>query len=239
MADKRNNMMNPRIQQTPAARFERKFLVADMTRAEIEAIVKLHPAMFQEAYPCRYVNNLYLDSYAATSYFATIDGLSERCKFRIRWYGELFGRIEKPVLELKTKSGSIGSKASYPLPPLNLDGTFSPADLSQLFLASELPDDLKWYVRSLRVWLLIRYQRRYFQSVDRRYRLTMDWELEYYRVPCSGNGLHVKSVDTASTIVEFKYGCEDEDGADMISRYFPFRMTKNSKYVNGIDRLFC
>jgi hypothetical protein len=201
-------------------------------------MVKLHPAMFLEAYPRRFVNNLYLDSQAATNYFATINGLSERAKIRIRWYGELFGPVEKPVLELKVKSGSVGHKTCYPLQPFTVDETFLPANLANVFLTSNLPDTLKESLISLDVWLLNRYQRQYFQTVDRRYRLTIDWGMECYRAQKIAKGFHYKSVDTAYTIVELKYRCTDQEGADAISSHFPFRLTKNSKYVNGLDRLY-
>lgn len=229
------------IQHVPLisdARFERKFIVSGLSRYEIEALVKLHPAMFHEAYPRRFVNNLYLDSQAAKNYFATVNGLSERIKIRIRWYGVLLGLVEKPVLELKTKSGSVGRKTSYPLPPFMLDRTFLPASLTSVFLTSNLPDTLKESLMSQRIWLLNRYQRQYYQTVDRRYRLTIDWQMEFYKARNAGNAFYARAVDSTSTIVELKYRCQDQEGAEAISNYFPFRMTKSSKYIHGLDRLF-
>ena len=43
-------------------RFERKFLISQMSEPEIEAVVKSHPAMFSEIYHERHVNNIYFDS---------------------------------------------------------------------------------------------------------------------------------------------------------------------------------
>jgi len=231
-------MMTPGVPQISEARFERKFLVSGLSRYEIEAIIKLHPAMFHEPYPRRFVNNLYLDSQAAKNYFTTINGQSERVKLRIRWYGDLFGLVEKPVLELKTKTGSVGRKAGYPLHPFMLDETFRPVRLTNVFLASDLPDMLRESLMSMEIWLLNRYQRQYFQTVDRRYRLTIDWQMEYYRTLSMGDGFHAKAVDTSCTIVELKYRCSDQEGADIIASHFPFRMSKNSKYVQGLHRLY-
>ena len=39
--------------------------------------------------------------------FNNVDGLKNRVKVRIRWYGDLFGVIEKPVLELCKQAGGI------------------------------------------------------------------------------------------------------------------------------------
>ena len=38
-------------------------------------------------------------------------------------------------------------------------------------------------------------------------------------------------------IVELKYDTEHDEYANRISASFPFRLSKNSKYVNGIDQL--
>ena len=37
--------------------------------------------------------------------------------------------------------------------------------------------------------------------------------------------------------MELKYDTEHDMEANTISGFFPFRMTKNSKYVNGVDHL--
>ena len=86
-------------------RYERKSVISELTKNEIKALIKLHPAMFLESYPPRFVNNLYLDSVGMNNYFDNMAGLKERVKVRIRWYGRLFGSVEKPTLELKIKNG--------------------------------------------------------------------------------------------------------------------------------------
>jgi hypothetical protein len=35
-----------------------------------------------------------------------------------------------------------------------------------------------------------------------------------------------------------KYGLEQEGQADRAASYFPFRVTRNSKYVQGIERVY-
>ena len=85
------------------------------TIREIEALVNLHPAIFSQIYHPRFVNNLYLDSLSLNSYFCHVNGLKDRVKVRIRWYGDLFGPVDEPVLELKIKRGSLGRKESFPL----------------------------------------------------------------------------------------------------------------------------
>ena len=84
-------------------RYERKFLVSELNRFEIESIVRLHPAIFSEIYHQRSVNNIYFDTMNVSNYLDNINGVKQRLKVRIRWYGDLFGFIDKSVLEFKIK----------------------------------------------------------------------------------------------------------------------------------------
>jgi hypothetical protein len=38
--------------------------------------------------------------------------------------------------------------------------------------------------------------------------------------------------------VELKYANAKDANADLISRYFPFRVTKSSKYITGVERVY-
>ena len=219
-------------------RFERKFFVADLTRPEILSLIKLHPAMFTEIYRERFVNNIYFDSLDLENYYASVDGLSHREKCRIRWYGSLLGRIEKPVLELKIKDSFVNKKETYPLAPFSLDENYQFETTVEIFKNSELPAKLKVEMLSLQPALLNRYRRRYFQSANRHYRLTVDTDLEFYRIKPCANAFLDKESDRENVIVELKYANRKDPNADLISRYFPFRVTKSSKYVNGINRIY-
>ena len=83
------------------ARYEVKFVIDDFAKFEIENMIRVHPSLFNEIYSERNVNNLYLDSVSLSSYFDNLAGIAQRLKIRVRWYGSLFGFIEKPVLEIK------------------------------------------------------------------------------------------------------------------------------------------
>ena len=43
--------------------------------------------------------------------------------------------------------------------------------------------------------------------------------------------------DDEKTVIELKYNQQDADGAKAITKNLPFRVTKNSKYVIGVERL--
>ncbi len=102
-------------------RYERKFLIEDLHWSEIESYIKFHPSNFSEIFYQRFINNLYFDTVDMSSYWDNVDGVKDRQKFRMRWYGDLFGYIEKPTLEVKKKRGIVGTKESYPLLPCTFE----------------------------------------------------------------------------------------------------------------------
>jgi hypothetical protein len=213
-------------------------MVSELSKYEVEAMIKLHPAMFFEAYPPRYINNLYFDSFALKNYFDSVDGFMDRAKIRIRWYGNLFGVIEEPRLERKLKKGLLGRKESYMLSPFLFDVGSKLDTILGVFGDSEIPAQLKLNLNSSEFSLLNRYRRRYYESADRRFRLTVDSEMTFYKLKAFNNNFLNKSLDHTNTIVELKYSPDEDPCAEQISNEFRFRMTKSSKYVDGIDRLY-
>lgn len=219
-------------------RYERKFFISELTKYEVESIVKLHPAMFSEVYHQRAINNIYFDSINLKSYFDNIDGSTHKIKFRIRWYGELFGHVEKPVLELKIKNELLGKKKSYSLNSFKIDNGFSSLTISNTIEKSDIPEIIKMELKSLKPILLNRYNRKYFQSGVRDYRITVDTDLVYYRIGCQGNSFLSKLTDDINVILELKYDQNMDHNANVITNCFPFRLTKSSKYVTCIKKLY-
>jgi hypothetical protein len=86
--------------------------------------------------------------------------------------------------------------------------------------------------------LLNRYRRRYFVSHDGRYRLTVDSELGYQAVARRLNRFPTWVGSDGRVIVELKFGLGDADGASRIASRFPFRVTRSSKYVLGVEALY-
>jgi len=224
--------------QTRDYRYERKFLVEGLDAGQVRTMVRRHPAMFYEPYPPRVVNNLYLDTEEMDNYYANLGGADERCKVRVRWYGELFGAIASPVLEFKIKSGLVGTKQSYTFPAFRLDESFSQCLFQDLVQGANLPAPVRLHLRTLNVVLCNNYQRWYYATKDGRYRVTVDADMAYYRVRRFGNRFIQHIVDDSHIIVEMKYEKPFELQADRVAGFFPFRVTRNSKYVTGIECVY-
>jgi len=228
-------MNDPQVREL---RYERKFLVRDLDTGQVRMLVKRHPGMFRERYPPRTVNNLYLDTEEMDHYHANVSGVGERLKVRIRWYGDLFGRITAPMLEFKARHGSVGAKYSYPFPDFQLDESFSQRSFEALVRDSGLPDKVRHRLRFLNVVLANSYYRWYYASHDQRFRITVDAAMTYYRVTKTRNRFGVKFVDRDQVVVELKYQLGLDPQAQRIASFFPFGVAKNSKYVTGIDLVY-
>jgi hypothetical protein len=221
-----------------AYRYERKFLVENRDPAQVLALVKRHPSMFYQPYPPRYVNNLYLDTKGMDNYLDNVSGVADRRKVRVRWYGDLLGHAPSPQLEFKIKRGLVGAKDSYPFPSLILDDRFTQRGFHVLARASNLPDFIRYTLRPLDVVLCNRYYRWYFASRDQRFRVTVDAEMAFFPVRRTHNRFRRPFVDHQHLIVELKYGQDLDPQAQRVASFFPFTVTKNSKYVNGIEWVY-
>ncbi len=216
-------------------RFERKFAVEGLSPHALKAVVKLHPALFREVFVPRRINNIYLDGIGLKAFYENTSGISQRKKVRIRWYGDLLGYIAKPVLEHKIKSGMLGTKSSWQLPPFTLDDSFDSKKWLELVLKSDLPAMAKEELLSMAPILLNSYYRTYYVSADKNFRITVDEDLQYYGISAVNNYFVKKRIQKSQLILELKYPAEKDDEADRITQHFPFRLTKSSKYVNGVN----
>jgi hypothetical protein len=219
-------------------RFERKFLINHLNAHEVEMLVKFHFAHFTKSYPQRTVNNLYFDSWDYKCLHDNIDGNANRKKFRIRWYGNFTGIIEKPILEIKIKKSLVGTKLSFPLNPLIIDPNFDNNILNKCIILSDIPENYKIELSCMKPFIFNRYRRKYFQSKDKKFRITLDRQLSFYRMGKMKFFSINRNTFSNSTIMELKYSHHESEYADAISSYFPFRMTKSSKYVSGVTALY-
>ena len=225
------------IPMLPNPRYERKFVAGGLVLAEVLALVRRHPAAFREAYPPRFVNNIYLDSHGRSDYHDNIVGVANRSKTRVRWYGPLSGQIAEPVLERKLKRGLISGKLTHALPGFAANGGMIQPLLKSAFDAALLPERLRSDLCQREPSLFNRYRRYYFLSGDGRFRLTVDTELQF---GCGGssNGLRATLTPFApAQILELKFGPSEAEQADRVTNSLPFRLARCSKYVLGIGRL--
>lgn len=219
-------------------RYERKFFVDQLDAPQVIALLKLHPAMFAEIYPPRYINNIYMDTPWMENYFDNVAGLTERKKARLRWYHDLFQQIDAPQLEFKIKRGLVGTKLQYPFPAFSFGAGFNQERFTEIIREADLPQVAKNHLLSLEPVLVNRYKRWYFATPDRAFRVTVDADLTFYHLNKFSNRFLYKQINRHSIVVELKYQVEQDPQASRITAGFPFRMTRSSKYVQGIERVY-
>ena len=216
-------------------RYERKFAVSELDRAEVESILRFNPAGFSEIYHRRWVNNFYFDTFDGESHWDNVSGSSrERLKVRIRWYGNFEGTIEHPVLELKIRRGMVNRKLHYPLETFRVDRGLGIDTVRGLIRNSEMNAALMQNLLNLRLSLANRYRRAYFLSANGKFRVTVDSELRFHGLSALGRvGFLGRWIRGSDRILELKYDERDDRQADPIAQHLPFRLSRSSKYVSG------
>ena len=178
-----------------------------------------NPVGFNESYPDRTVNSIYYDDIDFSAYNDNLLGISNRVKYRVRWYGPSLTRIANPILEKKIKINQLGTKEFLKLDDFDLE--------------EGLPDiNTVKHTRPLFPYLIVRYDRTYMESADGLIRATVDRHLQYINL--INNSLSDQIYDDDHFILEIKYDKGHEDIASLCLQSVPFRLTKNSKYVSGM-----
>jgi hypothetical protein len=219
-------------------RYERKFIPRGYARAEVLAAIRRHPALFRETYQARAINNIYFDTACMGDYQDHVNGAADRAKTRIRWYGCLLGHIARPSLEKKAKFGVVGTKQGYELPSFCFDGEKLQPDIQELLNRATLPDAVRMQMLHRKPTLVSRYHRRYFVSVDRSFRLTVDTDLQFYGVGPLARKLSSVARSAPPMIIELKYDLPAAERAAEITNQIPFRVERCSKYIIGMQATF-
>ncbi|MCS7090381.1 MAG: polyphosphate polymerase domain-containing protein [Verrucomicrobiota bacterium] len=217
-------------------RYERKFLPHGLSLADTLAMIHRHPAGFREMYPPRYVNSVYFDTMDLADYHDHVSGVPYRRKVRVRWYGDLEGHVAQPILEQKQKRGHVVWKESSGLAPLAIHGRNWYQSVCGAWDANGLNESVRFVLCHRQPVLLTRYLRRYYVSADKQFRLTVDTDLEFH-TPLQPRSYRNYNPHTPRIVLELKFSLHAVEHAAMLTRHFPFRMVRCSKYVLGVSLL--
>lgn len=208
-------------------RYERKMHFTNLSADQLQTIIKLNSYGFKEIYSTRQVNSLYYDTQSFDSFFDNELNAVNRAKVRIRWYGSSLLQSENNAnLEIKIKQGSTGDKIVQSAMGV-LDGErFEDAEDAYL----------NYVLTKMQPVLLVSYQRQYFQSFDKKFRITLDSDVQY-RKP---NNLLVQdcAYQDIGYVLEFKYSKTLDMQAKKVIEQFPGRVTKFSKFARGMVSLY-
>jgi len=207
-------------------RYEFKYALNGLALDQILNTVRLHSAGFSEAYPKRQVNNYYLDTINLDYFYQNIDGVARRRKFRYRWYGES-SNIAQAQLEVKHRDNELGWKETFKLDKDLIQTKdkmmqhFNALKLTTLFLVPQLYNC---------------YERYYFESQDKKFRITVDFN-QAFGLPFQNNTKYLVTHKDPTQVLELKFDETHLDILDSITTELPYLRTKNSKYSNGIQHV--
>lgn len=203
-------------------RYERKFRLSGIRVDEAQHHLQMNPAHFFKQFPDRQVNSIYFDDTLHSNVHANLSGVTNRNKYRIRWYGKNIEHPAKPVLENKIKRGELGYKEYSPIQNFS-----SMEKFEDYYLGSNLAGVDLFPVVS------VHYIRSYFISFDRKVRATIDRHVHYRSIEQFSLSRH--SYQDDETILEVKYDELDADKGESAVQSVPFSLGKNSKYVRAVQ----
>tara|TARA_Y100001958_G_C21155717_1_gene490794 strand:- start:351 stop:1025 length:675 start_codon:yes stop_codon:yes gene_type:complete len=209
-------------------RFERKWLFKSSDHLTLINSLTRSKLFFRNQYPLRNVNSIYFDSHDYISIRQNLDGVSNKKKIRIRWYGEK-DVLTKPIIEIKSKKGFETKKESIPIKDLDNLKLFSIENLKII------QDKLNLKLKQKKIIypvLTTHYEREYFISSNGKIRATVDYNLK---------SIFLSNLSQIDIIKNFKNICILElkysTGLDKYVREnlkdISLRLSKNSKFVNS------
>lgn len=219
------------------ARYEKKFVTEAIDEFKILNLIKTHQLCFKKEYDDRLVNNIYFDSADLQCFQENLAGVSNRQKYRLRWYGNT-NDVKSANFEIKTKKNELGWKEIF---DIKFEKPLSEIPLQQLskIIFQQLPEKQSQNFLTASMPILCNsYRRSYFTSHDKKIRLTLDKNLQVYNQQ-NQQILNGKLPENTPDILimECKFDKEGADYAQKHLKKFPVRISKSSKYVFGTQAI--
>jgi len=208
-------------------RFERKWVFDSIDHNQLFILLNRSNFLFTNQYTDRQVNSIYFDDEHYTSVIQNINGISEKKKYRLRWYGD-FANIINPTFEIKSKKGFEVSKQNFDLPKTFNYNLLNYNDLEkiELFINNNFNFKNKLYPI-----LTTHYLRSYFISSNKLVRSTVDRNLKSLLLYNNRNLNIIKKYN--DIILEIKYDLNLDEYVRSNLGNISSRFSKNSKFVNA------
>ena len=209
-------------------RFEKKIFLENKYIDAYQNLIKNINYNFRKTYPERKINNIYFDNEELDFLFENIEGLSNRKKIRIRWYGECFGNINAN-LEYKIKNGNVGYKEIFK----DIKFKLSKESKLKYLLKKNINKIVARKLESYQPILFNRYTRNYFETSNNEIRITIDEDIYSKRLFSNSKISYKKKDKSEIVILEIKYS--NNMDIETINNYldYKFQVHKHSKYVYG------
>ena len=225
------------MMETTHQRFERKYSLSVSDLPRFWRWKSGSGSVFQAAYPDRSINNIYFESPEWANYDENLAGISRRCKCRLRWYGDTKAPVNMRF-EVKRRRNSIGDKLVQKIPDNRL---VLGNEVSHIYteLRKCLDPELKMILDQSHLPVLFNSYRRQYYSTKEGVRLTLDIDLQFESLANCCDEYRYKAVKSEIYgFMEVKYSVNQRSNVERCLKELPFRATRNSKYVIGIQHLY-
>lgn len=160
-------------------RLELKYLFDIHYTNKLIKILKTLPYDLKEKFKSRNVNNIYFDTQNNDCLKEHLDGIKDRYKIRIRWYGE-FKNFLKPILEFKIKKNKITIKKKIIMETNSkIDYLSKKKNLITLLKETLKKNKIINFSNNFKISRIISYKRNYYESLNEKIRFTIDQNLIY------------------------------------------------------------
>lgn len=201
----------------------------------IEGALISSPLGFHSPYPNRQINSLYYDSNDFRALEDSLSGASIRKKVRFRWYGKT-ECSSNPTLEFKCKQGHLSWKILHKTKYF-ID--FNATTWNDAYLDEKektIADVNKTLpLSNARPTSLVSYSRRYFESADRRLRITLDNDLTFRdQTMFPSPNIHFSRQLPEKLVLEIKVAENDSTLLQELYKTLPFVPRRFSKYCESL-----
>lgn len=215
-------------------RRELKFTTNEIYYSDIINWIKNNKVNFKKHFPKRLINSIYFDNYSYSSFKENIYGDSKKTKIRLRWYNIFFFSMDG-FFEIKKRDNIYNYKKTTKIPNLAIKPNSNFKEIIQtLKLNLEPIDTIELDARPFPT-IISQYTREYYIDFDKEIRITIDRNIKTFDQRLS-NKINLKNEITIPNlmVVEFKF--KDASINKLLNSFnnFPLRLSKNSKYINGI-----
>ena len=187
-----------------------------------------------KTYDNRKVNSIYFDDVGFSSVRDNLAGVSQRNKFRLRWYGDQ--EYSVPIFEVKTKNGRLGRKTTYPinsikdnLKELNVDNVTSKC-------AKDLLKHNIVFDEHLVPTLQVNYEREYYETHDG-IRITIDQNIQFSDTQLHSSLNENNSFPYPFQVMEVKFTPNMKEIVSELIRPLHITPKRHSKYLIGLAML--
>ena len=183
------------------------------------------------AYENRIVNSIYFDDISNSSVRDNLTGVSQRSKFRLRWYDN--ENKECLAFEVKIKNGRLSRKEIYPI-NLSKDNLIK---LSAEDIASRCIKDLKMnnviFDDYMMPTLKVSYEREYYETHNG-IRITIDQNIRFSDIYLNSMLIKETPFNYPLSVMEIKFDPSKKREVSELIKPINISPTRHSKYLVGM-----